>query len=128
LKEILLLALGGALGSISRYGLSGFTQRLTNSGFPFGTLTVNILGSLMIGFIMQIGLNTDLIPRSLRIMLTLGFLGAFTTFSTFSYETIRYFEDGAWITGSLNVCLNVILCLGATLIGMAAARLTAGGV
>jgi fluoride exporter len=125
--EILFLALAGALGTLSRYGLSGLTQRLTGAGFPFGTLTVNFLGSLIIGFIMQIGLNTDIIPRTLRLVITLGFLGAFTTFSTFSYETVRYLEDGAWLMASMNILANLVLCIGATFLGMMIGKLTAGG-
>ncbi len=127
MKDILFLALAGSLGALSRYGLSGATQRLSGAGFPFGTLLVNVLGCLMIGFIMQVGLNTDIIPRSLRTIITIGFLGAFTTFSTFSYETVSFMQDGAWLQASLNILANLILCIGATIIGMACGRLVAGG-
>jgi CrcB protein len=98
------------------------------SGFPFGTLFVNVLGALIIGFIMQVGLNTDIIPRSLRTVSTIGFLGAFTTFSTFTYETVRYLEDGAWLSGIINIAANLGLCILATLSGMFLAKVIYGGV
>jgi fluoride exporter len=126
LSEVLFLALAGALGTLSRYGLSGLVQRISND-FPFGTLAVNVLGSLLIGFIMQIGLSTDLVPRSLRIIITIGFLGAFTTFSTFSYETIKYIEDSSWLLAALNIIANVTLSILAAFLGIILGRLTFGG-
>jgi CrcB protein len=126
--QILYLAIAGALGTLSRYGLSGLTQRLTGAGFPYGTLLVNVLGSLLIGFLMQLGLSTDIIPRSLRIAATIGFMGAFTTFSTFSYETVRYLQDGAWLLASLNIVANLALCLTGTFIGLALGKVAAGGI
>ncbi len=127
MQNILFIALAGALGALCRYGLSGAVQRVAGGGFPFGTLLVNILGSALIGFIMQIGLSTDIIPRSLRIIVTIGFLGAFTTFSTFSYETVKFLEDGAWMPGILNIIANIGLCLLSTLLGMLLGRITLGG-
>jgi CrcB protein len=127
LSQIIFLAIAGALGALSRYGLSGLIQRLSGAGFPYGTLVVNVLGSLVIGFVMQIGLNTDIIPRMLRVTITIGFLGAFTTFSTFSYETVGYLQDGAWVLASLNIISNLGLCLLSTIIGMALGRIVAGG-
>jgi CrcB protein len=127
LSQIIFLAIAGAVGALSRYGLSGLIQRLSGAGFPYGTLVINVLGCLAIGFIMQIGLNTDIIPRTLRITITVGFLGAFTTFSTFSYETISYLQDGAWLLASVNIVSNLGLCLIATVIGMALGRIVAGG-
>jgi fluoride exporter len=127
LSQIVFLAIAGALGALSRYGLSGLIQRLSGAGFPYGTLVVNVLGSLVIGFVMQIGLNTDIIPRMLRVTITIGFLGAFTTFSTFSYETVGYLQDGAWLLASLNIISNLGLCLLSTISGMALGRIVAGG-
>jgi fluoride exporter len=127
LSQIIFLAIAGALGALSRYGLSGLIQRLSGAGFPYGTLVVNVLGSLVIGFVMQIGLNTDIIPRTLRVTITIGFLGAFTTFSTFSYETVGYLQNSAWLLASLNVISNLGLCLLSTVIGMALGRIVAGG-
>jgi fluoride exporter len=126
--QLVYISIAGVLGTLSRYGLSTFTQRLTGAGFPFGTLLVNFLGSLAIGFIMQLGLSTDVIPRTFRVAATVGFMGAFTTFSTFSYETVTYIHDGAWLLAALNILLNLVLCLGATLLGMFLGKITAGGV
>ncbi len=126
MREILFLAIAGALGTLSRYGLNGLAQRMTGSSFPLGTLLVNILGSVFIGFIMQVSLNTDIIPRSLRVILTVGFLGAFTTFSTFAYETVKYLEDGVWLSGVINITVNICLGIFAILLGMLLGRITYG--
>ena len=128
MKDVLFVALAGALGTLSRYGLSGAAQKINGTSFPYGTLVINVLGCLLIGFIMQIGLNTDIIPRSLRVIMTLGFLGAFTTFSTFSYETVTLLQDGAWLQACLNIAANVGLGLIAVLLGMFAGRILIGGV
>ena len=124
--QVLYLFIAGGLGALGRYGLSGLAQRIGDS-FPWGTLTVNLLGSLLLGFIMQLGLSTDIIPREVRVAATAGFLGAFTTFSTFSYETASYLKDGVWLTGVLNIVFNVVLCIAAALLGMLLARTATGG-
>jgi CrcB protein len=125
--QILYLAIAGALGAVSRFLLSGFTYRLLGSGFPYGTLCVNVLGSLLIGFVMQVGLSTDIIPQSLRTAVTVGFLGAFTTFSTFSYETLNYIQEGIWGMAFLNIAANVIVCLVAVFAGIMIGKVTFGG-
>ena len=124
--QALYLFIAGGLGALSRWGLGGLAQRIGDT-FPWGTLTVNVLGSLVLGFIMQLGLSTDLIPQEMRIAATVGFLGAFTTFSTFSFETARYLEDGLWASGLLNIVLNVVLCIAAALLGMFLGRTATGG-
>ena len=125
--QILYLAIAGALGAISRFLLSGAAYRLLGSGFPYGTLCVNIIGSFLIGLVMQIGLNTDIIPQSLRTVITVGFLGAFTTFSTFSFETLNYIQDGVWGMALLNIAVNVIVCLLAVFAGIIIGKLAFGG-
>jgi CrcB protein len=125
--QILYLAIAGALGAVSRFLLSGFTYRLLGSGFPYGTLCVNVIGSFLIGFVMQVGLNTDIIPQSLRTVITVGFLGAFTTFSTFSFETLNYIQDGVWGMALLNIAVNVIVCLLAVFAGIIIGKLAFGG-
>ena len=124
--DVIYVAVAGGLGAISRYYLSGLAQRV-GSGFPYGTLTVNLVGSFLLGLIMQAGISTDLMPRALRLALTIGFLGAFTTFSTFSYETLGYLEDGAWLTASLNVLINVVPGIIAVFLGAFLARTILGG-
>lgn len=128
MRDILLIAVAGAMGALSRYGLSGVAQRVAGNGFPLGTLLVNVLGSAFIGFIMQVGINSDIIPPSLRVMITVGFLGAFTTFSTFSYETVRFLEDGAWLSGTINIIANVGLSILAAALGIVLGRIALGGV
>jgi len=128
MQQLLFLALAGALGTLSRYGLGGLVQRISGTGFPYGTLLINVLGCLVIGFIMQVALTTDLIPANLRIVITIGFLGAFTTFSTFSYETAKYLEDGALVSAMLNIATNVGLGLMGTFMGMFLGKVTLGGV
>ena len=86
-KRLLLVAGGGLIGCVARYWLAGVVQRLGDHGFPSGTLAVNILGSLVIGIVMTLSLERGLVDESLRILLTTGFCGGFTTMSTFSYET-----------------------------------------
>jgi len=127
-RDILFIAVAGALGALSRYGLSGVAQKINSIGFPIGTLFVNIIGSFLIGFVMQLGLSTDIIPRSIRVILTVGFLGAFTTFSTFSYETVKLLEDGAWILGIGNIAVNVIFGIIAVALGILLGRFMTGGI
>ena len=124
--QMLYIFIAGGFGALGRWGLSGVAQRIGDS-FPWGTLTVNIVGSLLLGFIMQLSLNTNIVPQEMRVAVTAGFLGAFTTFSTFSFETARYLEDGIWLTGLLNIAFNVLLCIAAALLGMFLARTATGG-
>jgi len=118
------LAIGifGALGCLSRYYLSGWVYGILGRGFPYGTFVVNILGAFIIGLIMEFGLRSTLIPPSLRMGLTVGFLGGLTTFSTFSYETFRLLEDGEFLIAFSNVILSVLVCLLFTWIGIVSAR------
>ena len=126
MREILTLALAGAAGTVGRWALSGWTYRLFGEGFAYGTLAVNVLGCLLAGVAMEVALATDLVPHAWRAPITVGFLGAFTTFSTFGYDTMRYVEDGAWSIAAANVAANLILGLGATWLGFVAARAAFG--
>ena len=121
----LLIALGGAIGSLVRYLLGGAVQRMSPSGFPIGTLFVNVSGCFMIGILVRQFMNMQLSPE-LRALLIVGFCGGFTTFSTFSAETIGLIEGGEYGRASGYVILSVGLCLAATLAGMTAMRLLAG--
>lgn len=126
MREVLLIGLAGAIGALSRYGLSLLANRFVSESFPFGTLIVNVLGCFLIGYIMHIGLTTDLIPATWRVAVTVGFLGGLTTFSSFSYETVRFIEDGAWVLAGGNIAANVLLCIPATLLGIGLGRITLG--
>ena len=127
MREVIYILLAGGLGALGRYFMTGLAQRLLGEGFPYGTLTVNVLGSFLIGFIMQASISTDLVPPSLRIALTIGFLGAFTTFSTFSYETLGFIEDGAWLMASVNILANLVPAMIAVFSGVFLGRALFGG-
>ncbi|MGH7665149.1 MAG: fluoride efflux transporter CrcB [Gemmatimonadaceae bacterium] len=114
------IALGGAAGSLARYGLEGLVQR-GSTHFPYGTLVVNVSGSLLLGFLMHYLLQTSASP-DIRAGLTIGLCGGFTTFSTFSYETVRLIEDGSYGRALAYVLASVVLSLLATYAGFAAAR------
>lgn len=123
MREALMVALGGALGAMSRYGLTTAVGRIMGTAFPYGTLVVNCTGSFIIGFVMQVCLNTTHISPTFQTALTIGFLGAFTTFSTFSYETVVLFKDGNWSHGVMNVVIHIAVSIGMVILGMLAARL-----
>jgi fluoride exporter len=116
------VGLGGAVGSVARYLLTVVIQQHAGSGFPFGTLVVNVTGSIVLGFLMRYGLETAATSPEMRLLLTTGFCGGYTTFSTFSYETARLLEDGEWRRGATYVLASVLLSLGGMLVGFALAR------
>jgi CrcB protein len=120
--QLVWIAVAGALGAVCRWGISRAGYALFGAGFAWGTLIANVLGCFLLGFLMYTGLNTDKIPEALRTALAIGFLGALTTFSTFSYETIGYIEDGAWMLATLNIGANLAVGLGATVAGLFLAR------
>lgn len=105
------ICLGGAAGTAARYLLTGWLPALLGVAFPYGTLAVNLGGSFLIGLIMHVAVTTALIGPTLRLALTTGFLGGLTTYSTFNYETVRYFQEGAIFLGSLNVAVMTVACL-----------------
>lgn len=115
------VALGSAVGGASRFALSTFLQQRATTAFPVGTLVVNVTGSLILGFILRYALGSPAISAEMRALLTAGFCGGYTTFSTFSYETIKLVEDGDYRRASLYVVLSVVVSLAATFAGMIAA-------
>jgi CrcB protein len=121
LRIILLLAFGAA-GSLARYGLDGWIQHHAGAEFPWGVLTVNLLGCLLLGMIGQFGLNHVSVSADLRIGLTTGLMGGFTTFSTFSWDTVRMLEDGQWPRALLYITVSVGGGLVLMLAGMRAAN------
>ncbi|WP_437971009.1 fluoride efflux transporter CrcB [Sorangium sp. So ce260] len=116
------IGLGGAAGTLARYGLSTWCQQRFGAGFPYGTLAVNVIGSFLLGVILQIAAMTELLSPTLRLGLSTGVMGGFTTYSSFNYETIKLFEEKAWRMGVLNVVSTVVGCLLAGVLGMAVAR------
>lgn len=107
----ILVSAGAAIGGAFRFGISSYIQRNISVIFPYGTLVVNVVGSFILGMIMFYLNDKELIGSELRLFLTVGFCGGFTTFSTFSYETLNLFRDSEFGLAIYNVLLNVVLCL-----------------
>jgi fluoride exporter len=123
MKEFFVVFLGGGIGSALRYWLSGSVYRFVQPTFPYGTLVVNISGCFLIGFLMAVFEERFVVQPLLRLFLTLGILGGFTTFSTFSYETVELLREGSMLSGLLNVLFSLGGCLTATLLGNVLGRL-----
>jgi CrcB protein len=122
LRLILAVALGGAAGSVLRYALGYAIQARLLTVFPVGTLIVNVTGSLLLGFLVRFVLDTPAVSVETRLLVTTGFCGGYTTFSTFSYETARLIEDGDWVRAGSYVTASVVLSIAATFVGIALAR------
>jgi fluoride exporter len=116
------VAIGGALGSVARYLLGAYIQDRVSMALPVGTLVINVVGSLLLGFFVQLGLDTSAVSPEVRFFLTTGFCGGFTTFSTFSYETLRLVEDAEYGTAGFYVVASVVLSLLGCALGMGVAR------
>ena len=122
MSQILAVALGGAAGALARHGVSSAVAAAFGTRFPLGTLVVNVAGSFAMGWLFALFIGrVDLSPE-LRLLLTTGLLGAFTTFSTFSVETLVLLQAGRWLAAVANVALSVALCLGAAWLGTLVVR------
>jgi len=117
LSQILYIAIGGAIGAVLRYLASTAVYALLGRGFPYGTLVVNVLGSLAMGVLAILLIERVSTGPELRALLLIGLLGSFTTFSTFSIETLNLIEQGGLIKAGLNILLSVMLCLAAAWVG-----------
>jgi CrcB protein len=111
------IALGGATGACLRYFLSQLMLQWFGKGFPFGTLLVNVVGSFFLGFLYSLLEHGQLEAALWRTTIGIGFLGALTTFSTFSVDTLMLFQQGLWFKAALNVTLNILCCLFAAWLG-----------
>ena len=120
--QLLYIGLFGAMGCLVRYFVSGWTYAFFGRSLPWGTLAVNLAGSFLLGLIMEGSLRSTLLPAEVRMGLTVGFMGGFTTFSTFSYETFRLLEEGSFLGASANVLLNVVVCIVFAALGIMVAR------
>jgi CrcB protein len=123
MKEVVAAFIGGGLGTVFRYWLSGSVFRFVNPTFPYGILLVNTTGCLLIGFLMAVFEERFVVQPLLRVFLTIGVLGGFTTFSTFSYETLSLLREGSTWAGLANMFFSVAGCLIATWIGTLVGRL-----
>ena len=125
--RLLCVCLGGAFGSGARYLISSWMFAALGPAFPYGTLTVNLVGSFVLAALMQIATMTDRIPATVWLTLTTGVLGGFTTYSAFSYETFRFLHEGAWGLAATYVLATVVGCLTGCAAGFVAARSLLGG-
>lgn len=122
MDRVLLVALGGGIGSVLRYLTSGVAGRWLGVDFPYGTLIVNVAGSFLIGLVQALAEETAVLPEPARLFLSVGILGGFTTYSAFSYETVRLVELDAFGRAVVNVALTTVVCLGVCVMGLAAGR------
>ena len=128
MRLLIMIAIAGAVGALGRYGIStALSKAFATSGFPWGTLAVNVIGCFIIGYVMHVGLNTDMIPPDWRIAITVGFLGALTTFSSFSYETVQLIEKTEYMLAAGNIGANMIVAILATIGGLMLGKITTGG-
>jgi len=122
MERFLWVCLASAAGGGARYLVSGWAFKVLGPAFPFGTLVVNLLGSFLLAGLMFAGVEAAALPAGVRIALTTGAMGGFTTYSTFSYETLQYLQDGAWAIAIANVTVTVVGCLVACWVGWNTAR------
>ena len=111
MKTVVGIAFAGAAGALARYGVGGLVGRVQNGAFPWGTLIVNVSGSFLLGLLFALFTERLIVSPALRITLTVGFVGAFTTYSTFSLETLTLLEDGAHGLALLNVVASLVFGL-----------------
>lgn len=123
MNQLIAIAAGGAFGAVARYGVSTGVYAMLGRSFPFGTLAVNVIGSLFMGFLYVMMIERLSVSPELRAVLLIGFLGSFTTFSTFSMETLSLIEQAELIKAAANIVASVVFCLLATWIGIVIARL-----
>lgn len=122
MTKLLWIALAGAIGTLARYGLSGLVGRSVGSTFPWGTVAVNLVGCLAFGVVWGVLEDRFAVSGSMRIIIFMGFFGAFTTFSTFAFETVRLLDDSQWLWAVGNVLLQTVAGLLAVMAGLAAGK------
>ena len=123
LHKLLLIAVAGGVGSLARYGLSSWVQNWSGSLFPYGTVVVNILGCLVFGFLVAVTEGRFAVSPETRAVILVGFMGAFTTFSTFIFETVALLEDSQWLLALGNISLQNFVGVAALILGMLIGRL-----
>jgi fluoride exporter len=121
-ERALLITFGGAIGTLLRYLTSLMAAQWFGTEFPYGTLIVNLSGAFIIGLVQQLGTEALMIPDNTRLFLTTGMMGGLTTYSTFSYETVRLMERGAWSQAWINIFVTTVICLSLCFLGMGVGR------
>jgi CrcB protein len=127
MKLYLIVAFGSGIGGMLRYYLSDLLQKYSASLFPYGTLTVNVVGSFLLGLILFYFDSLKLISSEIRLFLTIGLCGGLTTFSTFSYETVKLIQDSQYLIAGTNILLNVFVTILAVLLAAFISKLLIGG-
>lgn len=122
MQAVLWISLGAIAGANARYFLSRWAAKSLSPAFPYGTLFINVTGSMLLGFFLIWTSERVLADPRWRLMIAIGFCGAYTTFSSYAFETMYYFEQGHWLLFAANILANNILCLAAVLAGAALAR------
>ena len=120
--KFLIIGAGGFIGAILRYSVSGWMHKIFGSQFPYGTLAVNVIGSFLLGLFLYLGENRFVLHPQMRGFIAIGLLGAFTTFSTFSFETLMLLQENMYREVIFNVLLNVTLAITAVWLGFVVAR------
>jgi fluoride exporter len=123
MEQVLLVAAGGAIGSVLRYLVATLALTWLGPAFPWGTLAVNLIGSFAIGVVQALAMEGLVLSEDARLFLSTGVMGGLTTYSAFSYESVRLLETGAWTSAGLNITLTTVACLALCFLGLTTARL-----
>jgi len=121
-QKLILMAAAGAAGTLARYGLGGLVQRAAGEAYPWGTLAVNVAGCFLFGLVWEMGEERLLISGEARLIVLVGFMGAFTTFSTFAFETGEMLRSAQYLAAAGNLVAQNLASVGALLVGLAAGR------
>jgi CrcB protein len=127
LRNSILVFLGGGIGAVARYWFSGAVHRVLPADFPYGTMAVNVVGCFLIGIMMALFDGRTTMSPSARVFITIGVLGGFTTFSTFSFETVSLFRNGEVARACANAFVTMTLCLAGTAAAWMAVKVITGG-
>ncbi|MDP2848028.1 MAG: CrcB family protein [Humidesulfovibrio sp.] len=123
LQKYMFLGLAGAAGTLTRFWVSGFAQRLASEGFPLGNFLVNLSGCLFFGLVYALVESRSGLPGDMRLYALTGFMGAYTTFSTYMFESVALMQNGLWLAASVNLVGQTVLGLACVLAGLALGRL-----